>query len=715
MYFSNIANEELQYFHNTGGVDFSMSLTDILSSDLFRVETVVANHIYRVFPLFYCKEVISSNANDILLDTRCLILQISEHETYLSFITNSPRNNTILDENTLNIKNIGDILTTEEFNALVYRLRQKGNLSGTLNFEEKSKITGVYATYEFNNVEGQLRNDTGIIVNDKVKNYPLTVKLTNPFFLNANYKLTFTVRSISGANVCEEGKSDLITKDTFSIILVEGSEVSIPLTNYINDSILDFDVAVSISFNVPEIVNSNFNLDLEVDKDNILISENINLIATLTGEDNISDYLMYFFEDNILIGSDTTNEEGIASLNHIPSTVGNHIYSVSVVGLKSEVNVSVNKLTTDLSISVDKESVLYGESVNLIGTLLVNNQPVENLPVKLYDNNILITTLTTDSNGNVSFNSNNLGTGNNDLKLVYDETTEHKSNNASITVIVKIPTRIFIQRYTSPPIYAYDTTYEIEGILYNSLDDTRIANKSINIQLDGRGNVTTVTTDENGIFTHQRGFSHGNHQLECTFNGDTYYAPSSITQQVTVIRRETEFKDVTIKANTISGYLVLSGTNEPIKRARVEVLFEDIMVHGCTTNDEGYFVNSQINGGQNYSPKFWNYLRYDGDIYNSSLNLDISNFAVLRTSRIVDISQNNPNYESFNHIGKLIDDLNNPIPNATIKIKLLSNNYSFSTVTDENGLFTVNTVQDTGIECIFEGDIGIEGCNGIVK
>ena len=194
MYFSNIANEELKHFHNIVGVDFSMSLTDILTSNLFKVETIIIDSIYRVYPLFYCKEVISSNTNDKILDTRCLILHKSEHETYLSFISNSSSDNVILNESFLDIKNIGDYLTTDEFNALVYRLRQQGNLKGNLNFEDDTSITGVYATYEFNNVDGQLRNDKGIIVNEKVKNNPLTVKLVNPFFLNANYTLTFTVK-----------------------------------------------------------------------------------------------------------------------------------------------------------------------------------------------------------------------------------------------------------------------------------------------------------------------------------------------------------------------------------------------------------------------------------------------------------------------------------------------------------------------------------------
>ena len=715
MYFSNIANEEIQNFHRIVTVDFSMSLTDILTSNLFKVETVIPDNIYRVYPLFYCKEVISSNANDKILNTRCLILHKTDYETYLSFISNHSKDNIILNENTVRIKSIGDNLTTDEFNALVYCLRQRGNLTEYLNFEEESSIKGVYATYEINNVLEQLRNDKGIIINNKVKNNPLTVKLVNPFFLNAKYTLTFTVFSISGANVCEDGKRDFIIKDTFSVDLVEETDVAIPLTNYTNDSVLDFDVSVDISFDVPEIVNSNFNLNLSVDNTNILAGEDINLTAILSGEDNIANYTIQFFEDNVLIGSETTNNEGSATLSYSPTVVGNHIYSINVLGLTTEVNVIVNKLPTSLSVNVNQENIDYGEQLNLTGTLFVNNQIVSNLPVKLYENNILIDTLTTDNLGKVYFNSNNLNAGNNNLKLVYDETNDHKSSNASISVIVRSPTYIFIQKNTSPPIYAVETVYEVEGILYNGIDNSRIPNKTVTVRENGSNKLTSLTTDEHGVFRTSRILSSGNRSLIFDFNGDAYYDSSTKTHNFTVIKHTSEFKEIIIKANTISGYLVQSETNKPISRARVEVIFDENYVHGCTTNEEGYFINSQVNGGQNYSPRIWNSLNYDGDVYNSSLELDLTNFAVLRTSKIIDVSQNNPIGENFVHTGRLVDDLGNPIANATINITLDYNNYKFSRTTDENGSFTVNTAASTALSCEYLGDNGIEGCNGRIQ
>ena len=713
MYFSNIANEELKHFHGIIGADFSMSLTDILTSNLFKVETIIADSIYRIYPLFYCRKVISSNTNDKILDTRCLILQKTENETYLSFITNSPRDNIILNEHIINIKDIEDSLTTDEFNALVYRLRQRGNLTGTLNFEENNSIAGVYATYEFNNIGGQLRNDKGIIVNNKVKNNPLTVKLINPFFLNAKYVLTFTVRSITGANVCEEGKDDFITKDTFSITLVEGSDIAIPLENYVNDSVLDFEVNVSISFDVPEIVNSNFNLNLLSNKSVITVGESISLTANLAGDDNVAGYLVQFFEDNRLIGTETTNNEGKAVLNYTPENASNHLYSATVLGMTRSLDVLVNKLTTNLTITVSKNSIVYGESVNLTGTLLVNNQAVGGLGVKLYNNNILIKDLTTDSNGNIVCNLNNLSRGDNNLRLEYVGDNNHEGCNANVSVIAKRPTTVFIERNTSPPVYAVETVYEVEGYLYDD-ENNKLSNKTLVCKYNGSSRSFNLTTDENGRFRDHRILSANDNKLTINFAGDDYYVASSKVHQFTVIRHTPEFRDVIIKANTISGYLVQSETNKPIIRARVEVLYNDNYVHGCTTNNEGYFINSQVNGGQNYSPRIWNSLDYDGDPYNNALHLDLTTIAVIRTSKIIDVSQNDPNGENFVHIGRLVDDLGNPIANATVNITLDYNNYKFTRTTDENGSFTVNTAMDTSIICEYVGDNGIEGCTAFI-
>lgn len=440
MYFSNIVNSELQHFHAFSGADFSMSLTDVLNSDLFKVEEIINDNFYRIYPLFYCEKIISSNSKDIILDTHCIILEKTGNETYLSFITDENKDNIILNENFLNIKNIGDTLSTDEFNSLVYRLRQKGALTGSLNFEKNNLISGFYATYQFNGVNGQLRNDSGIIINDKIKNNPLTVKLVNPFFLNAKYTLTFTVRSLTGVNVCEENKDDYILTDTFSIVLVEDTDVSIPINNYVNDDVLDFDVEVNISFDVPEIVNSNFELELSSDYDEITVDDNLTLTATLIGDENVTGYVVQFYENNRLIGTETTDNLGKAILNYSPTTVSNHIYSATVLGLTSEINVIVNKINPTITLETNTNKVIKGNSFTLSGTLSVGSGKT----VEIYNGDNLVDTLTTGVNGTFTKTINGPVDVYN-YKAKFNGDTKHNSTISNLIKVIVIVSDDYIE------------------------------------------------------------------------------------------------------------------------------------------------------------------------------------------------------------------------------------------------------------------------------
>lgn len=398
MYFSNIHNQELQHFHSTIGADFTMSLTDILNSDLFEIENI-SNNIYRVFPLFYCKQIISSNSNDRILDNRCLILTQKEHETYVSFMTNKDKSNVILDGSLFNIKTLEDYqLSMDEFNAMVYMLR-KNELNGTVSFEDTVLFEGSYATYELCNQDDKTRNDAGFIVTSEMKRNPLTVKLINPFFLSAKYTLKCTVKSITGANVCDNDDTDFKTVDTFNVLLVENQEVTLNVSEYSNDSILLFDTGVSISFDVPEIVNSEFSLNLQSDKQEVLFSDSFNLTAILSGRDNVSGYLVGFYEDGVLIGTETTDNLGGCGLKYTPTGVGAHRYEATCLGLKEGVNVKCIKYSSSITIESDKRDIIILDSFTVRGVLSNTEGALSNTSVKIYDNNTVIAEVTTDENG----------------------------------------------------------------------------------------------------------------------------------------------------------------------------------------------------------------------------------------------------------------------------------------------------------------------------
>ena len=83
MYFTNIANKELQNFHGKVKNNFNMTLSEIMNNRLFKVENM--GEILRIYPLFYTDRIESSNPNDNIIDNKCIICENKE-DTTLFFI-----------------------------------------------------------------------------------------------------------------------------------------------------------------------------------------------------------------------------------------------------------------------------------------------------------------------------------------------------------------------------------------------------------------------------------------------------------------------------------------------------------------------------------------------------------------------------------------------------------------------------------------------------
>ena len=781
MYYSDISSDELRIFHKMQGVDFSISLTDLLNSDLFKVETIIENELYRVYPLFYCDNITSSNPDDKILDTRCLILLKNEHETFLSFRTNKDNPNNIIDDEYLNIKDIGDSLTINEFNALVYRLRKNTVLNEVLNFskvnhhvkdtdisttmgltgifesdniksikisgksvktldntpvknktfhlyyytgsdwkfiksidtnnkgeytyidysitdfiddslvgtrdelqdlidtaiennqseivldkqykftsrnpividgsiqingnghiidgDNKSrlfkitgddvtltnlillnansgtddgnggavqwtgangelnntviahsiantkgggvywtgatgkirnirfihnatngdggalyvdsdkfqaigvisynnysngdggctyatgdylyfenwiiskdttnggthgtfKVIGDYATvkgfnvsnvyynqnftdytthavdgqikymllpstwildntdfsvfntydliyhastsskgedkgiislesdyceYKFYNADNRLSNNSGLIINDNLKDNPVTVKLDNPLFEYANYYLTCTVRSVTGANIFDDDNDDYIVEDSFNIRLIEDEEIPIDVSNYSNDSVLLFNIESSIDFNVPEIVFPE-TLKLSSDKSSVDINEPVILSCKYTDTKNnpVVNALIRFKVDDTVVGQAYTNNNGMASFTYTPTTGGEHSISAEHNELQSN-SIIIDVISFDgISLTSDKNilSKADNEYATLTAQLTNDGSPVSvsgetvSFEVRKVSDDSLVESLTgtTDASGVASVDYYGKGTG--DLYIV---------------------------------------------------------------------------------------------------------------------------------------------------------------------------------------------------------------------------------------------------------------------------------------------------------
>ena len=88
MYFTNINNSELSQYHNKAENNFSRALQSILDEDepnLFKVEDINGD-ILKIYPLFYCEEISSSNDDDKIIENKCVIC-VKNTDTRLYFKT----------------------------------------------------------------------------------------------------------------------------------------------------------------------------------------------------------------------------------------------------------------------------------------------------------------------------------------------------------------------------------------------------------------------------------------------------------------------------------------------------------------------------------------------------------------------------------------------------------------------------------------------------
>ena len=134
MYFTDITNEELQYFHNIMVHNFTVKLSQALTSKLFKVEEIIADSIYKIFPLFYTNEITSSNSNDKILENKCIICQKTENETYLTFKKDDGEITDFSDYGTY--YEIGDKLTESQFNANISLLKQNVRHTGSFRISQ---------------------------------------------------------------------------------------------------------------------------------------------------------------------------------------------------------------------------------------------------------------------------------------------------------------------------------------------------------------------------------------------------------------------------------------------------------------------------------------------------------------------------------------------------------------------------------------------------
>lgn len=401
MYFTDITNPELQYFHGLNVKNINLSLTEILSSDLFIVETIITDSIYRIYPLFYCKEITSSNNDDKILENKCIIANKNTEETYYDFVSDDDEFTRLI--KLTGYKQINDALNMQEFNALVYRLKQNYPFKEEIQITNSS-VHGKYADYLFN-LESTTIVDNGILITNETLTNIGTITLINPRFKNSTYTIKMKVYSISDVNVCTDASTDNITVTPLIITLQSGTPVNIPFETLNLDHVIGFDATVNIVHD-QHIIKVNESLILSSNISNLTIGETAILTATYLDETGmpVDNQEIHFYDGETLLGSSNTNEEGVATFNFTPSVSGNHNITCKnpndltsntvslIVSKKIPILTLSASRRTGTSNSIDIEASIKYEGVGLSGVTL---QVLDS------SDNVIVSTLT-NSNGEIS-------------------------------------------------------------------------------------------------------------------------------------------------------------------------------------------------------------------------------------------------------------------------------------------------------------------------
>ncbi|MBE6500532.1 MAG: Ig-like domain repeat protein [Methanobrevibacter thaueri] len=243
-------------------------------------------------------------------------------------------------------------------------------------------------------------------------------------------------------------------------------------------------------------------------------------------------------------------------------------------------HIEVNKIPTDLSISLVNSSLFAGDSAVID---IVLNQSVNGIvTVNVNDKNY--TAVIVHGKGNLTLN--NLTPGNYSVNAVFagDEKYLGSSSNNMIFGVDKLNTSLF-----ADPITA---TYNINENLIITLKDSKgnaVSGVNVTVNLNG---AKTLTTDNNGqIKVSTNDLTPNIYNAKITFNGSEIYDKSFAEVKVTVKKATPKIiasaKTFKLKTKTKKYSITLKDNiNNVIKNARVILKIKG-KTYQATTNSKG--------------------------------------------------------------------------------------------------------------------------------
>ena len=292
------------------------------------------------------------------------------------------------------------------------------------------------------------------------------------------------------------------------------------------------------SFYTMEFTESAITISLVVSSGTVSVGEAVTCTATVL--DNgvaVPNVSVRFFDGNSVLGTVESDSNGEAVLSVSTLSAGSHSIVASYGGQSSSaVSVTVNKLTTSISLSSNKASCYIDETFTLSGTLSRG----EGYNVYLYNGTVLVDTLTTGTDGAFSKVITPSGTGSFNYSVKYNGDSSYDEATSSVVAVsvVKRTPSISISKSGDVTV---GTAFTISGTL----------SCTGSVKLYENGSLLDTLTVTGGAFSETLTKSvTGSYSYYVVFDGDsTYESVTSSTVTVTVSAIAPDYDDIVLTAD----------------------------------------------------------------------------------------------------------------------------------------------------------------------
>ena len=253
-------------------------------------------------------------------------------------------------------------------------------------------------------------------------------------------------------------------------------------------------------------------LTLTLEKTVLDYDEHTNLIATLLDENNVgipNEEVKFYNENSYLFYTGTTDSNGVITINVYSHQPGQHTYTgvlTSDTSVTGSVNVTINKITSTISLSASSSTITYGSSVTLSGTLSAGS----NKSVKIYNGSSLVDTVTSGSGGAFSKSVSGLSVGTHSFTAVFegDSTYTNVTSTALSVTVQSAPSFDGISLSSSKDILSYvdGESATLTAQLMDGQSAAAVSGQTVTFEVrkssdDSLVETLTDDTDSSGIAT----------------------------------------------------------------------------------------------------------------------------------------------------------------------------------------------------------------------